>query len=73
MSTRVTVLVAILAAGVGLTGRASMQTRPAAPAIPARELATTVTDGFTIAAVGDTIVAYPRARTPTRDSRACWS
>ena len=61
MSTRVLVLVAILAAGVGLTARASMQTQAAAPAIPARELATTVTDGFTIAAVGDTILAYPQS------------
>ena len=64
MSTRVLVLVAILAAGVGLTARASMQTQAAAPAIPARELATTVTDGFTIAAVGDTIVAYPQSVNP---------
>ena len=60
------VLVAILAAGVGLTARASMQTRPAAPAIAARELATTVTDGFTIAAVGDTILGL----SPERERRS---
>jgi capsule synthesis protein PGA_cap len=34
---------------------------PAAP-LPARELATTVTDGFTVASVGDTIVAYPQSQ-----------
>src|SRR5262245_22771293 len=37
----------------------------AAPAqLPARELTTTVADGFTVASVGDTIVAYPQSQNP---------
>src|SRR5262249_5759081 len=35
-----------------------------APQLPARELATTIADGFTMASVGDTIVAYPRSQNP---------
>jgi poly-gamma-glutamate synthesis protein (capsule biosynthesis protein) len=39
--------------------------RGAAPArLAERELATTVTDGFTMAAVGDMIVAYPQSANP---------
>lgn len=38
--------------------------QPAAPALPERELATTVSDGFTMASVGDTIVAYPQSANP---------
>src|SRR6476659_2749249 len=38
--------------------------QPAAPALPERELATTVADGFTMASVGDTIVAYPQSANP---------
>lgn len=33
-------------------------------AVEAREFATTVKDGFTLAAVGDTIVAYPQSQNP---------
>ena len=37
---------------------------PQAPRLAERELATTVADGFTIASVGDTIVAYPQSANP---------
>ena len=63
MTTRVTVLIAIVAVGVGLAARGSTEARQR-PALPERELATTVADGFTIASVGDTIVAYPQSANP---------
>jgi poly-gamma-glutamate synthesis protein (capsule biosynthesis protein) len=37
---------------------------PQAPPIAPRELETTVADGFTMASVGDTIVAYPQSANP---------
>jgi hypothetical protein len=42
-----------------------------APALPERELATTVRRfGFTMASVGDTIVAYPQSANPDAGFRA---
>ncbi len=37
---------------------------PQAPRLAERELATTVAGGFTIASVGDTIVAFPQSANP---------
>ena len=37
---------------------------PAAPPLAPRELATSVADGFTMASVGDTIIAYPLSQNP---------
>jgi poly-gamma-glutamate synthesis protein (capsule biosynthesis protein) len=62
MTTRALVLAAILAAGVGFTLRADQAQR--GPALDPRELATTVADGFTLASVGDTILAYPQSQNP---------
>jgi poly-gamma-glutamate synthesis protein (capsule biosynthesis protein) len=36
----------------------------APPSLPARELAASVGDGFTMASVGDTIIAYPQSANP---------
>ncbi|MGD9905390.1 MAG: CapA family protein [Dehalococcoidia bacterium] len=62
MTTRSSVLAAVLAAGLGLTAHAALVAQPAA--LPARELATSVADGFTMASVGDTILAYPQSQNP---------
>jgi poly-gamma-glutamate synthesis protein (capsule biosynthesis protein) len=64
MTTRLVVLTAIVVAGIGLTARAALQPPARGPALPARELAMTVTDGFTLAAVGDTILAHPQSQNP---------
>jgi poly-gamma-glutamate capsule biosynthesis protein CapA/YwtB (metallophosphatase superfamily) len=49
-------------AGSHVAMQAQRGTAP--PSLPARELATTVADGFTVASVGDTIVAYPQSLNP---------
>jgi poly-gamma-glutamate synthesis protein (capsule biosynthesis protein) len=68
---RVVVTPLALAAGValalpGIADIALSAQRGAAPAprLAARELATTVADGFTMAAVGDMIIAYPQSANP---------
>src|SRR5688572_30503508 len=54
---------ALVAVGASLVPARAQ--RGAAPArLAERELATTVTDGFTMAAVGDMIVAYPQSANP---------
>ncbi len=61
---RATLAVAVLAGGLAVTRGAMQAQRGAPPALPARELATSVADGFTMASVGDTIVAYPQSMNP---------
>ena len=52
-------------AGFGMPAAAQRGAAPPqAPRLAERELATTVADGFTIASVGDTIVAYPQSANP---------
>ena len=56
-------LLAGCAVGRALTwsGAGACEARRADAAVAPRELATTVADGFTIASVGDTILAYPQS------------
>ncbi len=58
--------ITLAAAGLGVPASAQRGAPPPAqaPRLAERELATTVTDGFTIASVGDTIVAYPQSANP---------
>ena len=52
-------------AGLGMPAAAQRGAAPPQPPqLAERELATTVADGFTIASVGDTIVAYPQSANP---------
>src|SRR5947207_2384708 len=57
---RLTVLCALLVSGV--LAAAQQAPRPS-PRDPQRELATSVADGFTVAAVGDCIIARPVSQT----------
>ena len=58
--------ITLAAAGLGVPASAQRGAAPPAqaPRLAERELATSVTDGFTIASVGDTIVAYPQSANP---------
>ena len=60
---RLAVLCGLLLSGV-LAVRAQQAVPKAAPRDPQRELATSVADGFTVAAVGDCIIARPVSHTP---------
>ena len=52
-------------AGFGMSAAAQRGAAPPQPPqLAERELATTVADGFTMAYVGDTIVAYPQSANP---------
>jgi hypothetical protein len=66
MTSRVAVPILALAVCAIAGSRAAIRAQRGAepPPLPARELAATVSDGFTIASVGDTIVAYPQSLNP---------
>jgi poly-gamma-glutamate synthesis protein (capsule biosynthesis protein) len=69
MTARLIVLTTIVAAGVGLTVRASNEAQRTG-SLPERELAASVADGFTMASVGDTILAYPQSQNADPGFRA---
>jgi poly-gamma-glutamate synthesis protein (capsule biosynthesis protein) len=53
-----------LAAALTLTAQAQRGAGAGPPPLPPRELQASVADGFTIASVGDTILAYPQSANP---------
>src|SRR5438034_3837908 len=57
-------VVVVFALANGLVGLAQQPTQKPTTRDPERELATSVADGFTVAAVGDCIIARPVSQTP---------
>jgi poly-gamma-glutamate synthesis protein (capsule biosynthesis protein) len=62
MPRRLVVLATIILSGIAALGQQTAQKPPARD--PQRELATSIADGFTLAAVGDCIIARPVSQTP---------
>ena len=58
-------LIVVVLPGIFSAGLVAQQPAPKpTPRDPQRELATSVADGFTVAAVGDCIIAHPVSQTP---------
>src|SRR5947199_6394187 len=62
MPRRLVVLASVILSGVAALAQQAAQKPPARD--PQRELATSIADGFTLAAVGDCIIARPVSQTP---------
>src|SRR5437899_12128240 len=62
MPRRLVVLASLILSGAAALAQQAAQKPPARD--PQRELATSVADGFTVAAVGDCIIARPVSQTP---------